>query len=257
MSIRIASGVLGLALTALGMAGACARGESDLDKKVVTIVKQVGALYKNAKSLQVDATLATTREQGDEKKEVKITATFAWERPNHFALRSQVEKDANAGLEIVCDGKMLYVLGRRLKQYTEVSAPAKMPEIGRVLPRYGHAATGMLFQNLLEEDPDVMLLDGVTACSHAGIEKVGDKAAHHLRFTQPDFTWEMWVAAEGQPFVLKAATTHLVENAKIVTVESYTDWKLDAALPAKAFAFTAPMDATKVKFLGSKPAKDK
>jgi hypothetical protein len=39
--------------------------------------------------------------------------------------------------------------------------------IGKVLPRFGHFATGMLIPNLLGEDPDEQLLDGV-ACSYAG-----------------------------------------------------------------------------------------
>lgn len=256
VAFRIAVLFLGVTAGALGMTDAGTRRAPDLDKKVVEIVKQVGALYKSAKSVHADATLVTTREGEKEKRETTITATFDCETPNRFALRSQVGKDANAGLEIVCDGKTLYVHGRRLKQYTEAPAPAKMAEVGRQLQRYGHGNTGMLFQNILEEDPEEMLLDGVTACSHAGMEKVGDKAAHHLRFTQPDFSWELWVAAEGKPFVLKAATTHQVEGAKIIVVETYRDWKLNVTPPGKAFAFSAPADAKKVKAFGRETSKD-
>jgi hypothetical protein len=131
-----------------------------------------------------------------------------------------------------------------------------MAEVGRQLQRYGHGNTGMLFQNIMEEDPEEMLLDGVTACAYAGAEKVGDKATQHLRFTQPDFSWKMWVAAEGKPFVLKVATTHQVEGGKLIIVETHTDWKLDVTPAAKVFAFSAPSDAKKVKVLGRKPSRE-
>ena len=60
-----------------GWAGQCRTlASEDLDQKVVAIAKQVGALYRDAKALHVDATLATTAGEGDEKRETTIAATF-------------------------------------------------------------------------------------------------------------------------------------------------------------------------------------
>jgi hypothetical protein len=251
-SLGIAPLILALAATGAWTEDVKPGSSTGLDKKVVEIVKQVGKLYKNTRSLHVDGTLANTVETGKKKREIEIAVTFDMERPNHFALRSRYKNEPNAGLEVVCDGRKLYTHGRRLKQYTEAAAPAKMEEVRRTLTRYGHPATGMLFQNLLEEEPDEMLLDGVTACSYAGKDKVGDQPAHHLKFTQPEFAWEMWVATEGKPLVLKIVTTHKSEEARRVTVETYTNWKLDATPSKDAFAFTPPADAKKVKVLGGR-----
>jgi hypothetical protein len=250
--LGIAPVILALAATWAWTEDTRPADSTGLDKKVVEIVKQVGKLYKNARSLHADATLANTVEAGKEKRQNEISMTFDVERPNRFALRSRFKSDPNAGLEVVCDGKKLYAHGRRLKQYTEGAAPAKMEEVGRTLARFGHPTTGLLFQNLLEEDPDETLLDGVTACSYAGKDKVADQPAHHLTFTQPEFEWEMWVAAEGKPVVLKVVTTHSTDEARRVTVETYSNWKLDAAPPREAFAFTPPADAKKVKVLGGR-----
>src|SRR5262249_32457050 len=98
-----------------------------IDKKAAELVKKVGALYKDAKSLHTDATIDTTVErEGKDKREVKVKATIDLERPNHFALRTKLGDDANAGATVVCDGKSLYALARRLKQYTEIKAPSGM-----------------------------------------------------------------------------------------------------------------------------------
>jgi hypothetical protein len=105
----------------------------------------------------------------------------------------------------------------------------------------------MLFQNVLAEDPDDALLDAVTACDYMGEEKVGDARAHHVRLKQPDLEWEVWVAADGKPFVLKVVTHTGAGETKMVTVETYTKWKVDHKPDDGAFKFVPPADAKKVK----------
>lgn len=229
-----------------------------IDKKTEDLVKKVGALYKDAKSFHTDATIDTTITADDkDKREIKIKATFDGQRPNRFAMRSKHVNDDNAGLEVVSDGKMLFVHGKRLKQYTEGKAPSELTGIGRSIMQYGHMATGMLFQNLLAEDPGELLLDGVTEGKHAGVEKVGGKEAHHLKFKQDNFDWELWVAAEGQPLVLKASSTHPTQDGgKAVTVETYTNWKINGEPAGEAFAFKPPEASKKVKILGRQTGDD-
>jgi hypothetical protein len=227
-----------------------------LDRKVVEVVKQVAALHKGARALHVEAVLATTVTRGKQTQQIEVTSTIDLERPNRFALRARFVKDANAGLEVVCDGKSLCALGRRMKQYTESQAPADLAGVGKFVPRFGHPTTGMLFQNVLAEDPDEVLLDGVTSAAYAGTEVVGGTRAHHLRLRQPDLDWELRVAAEGKPFVLKVASTTPTEDGKVVTVETYKNWKLDGTPDRDAFTFTPPADARKVKSLRPQPPKE-
>jgi hypothetical protein len=218
----------------------------DLDKKVVDIVKQVGVLYKDAKSLHVQGTIVTNAGEGDAKKQIRMAATIDLEKPNRFALRAANQDDKSAGLTVVSDGKTVFVHPKRSKQYTESPAPSGLSDVAMTLQRYGHANTGLLFQNVLGDDPADQLMDGVTACSYAGKETVGGVAVHHLKFTQPDFEWELWVAAEGKPFVMKAAVKRSTDNGDINTVETYENWKIDTAPEKDAFAFSAPADAKKV-----------
>jgi hypothetical protein len=232
---------LGLCVGSPGRATA-----DELDKKVLEIVKQVGGLYDKAKSLQVESTLTQTLEQGNEKRQVETTGKYVIERPNRFALRGQVKGDKKAGLDIISDGKKFFALAKGAQEYIEEDAPADMPEMGRKLMQFGPPNMGMLFHNVLTGDANETLMDGVTACSYAGKEKLDGTEAHHLKFTQAEFNWEMWVAAEGKPFVLKMTNNRSANDRTFNTVETYKNWKLDAPVDDKAFVFEAPKDAKKV-----------
>jgi len=94
------------------------------------------------------------------------------------------------------------------------------------------------------------LLEGVTEGKHVGMEKVGGKEAHHLTFKQPNLDWEIWVAAEGEPFVLKAKSVLETQNGKLSTIETYSNWKLNPDLNNDVFKFKAPEEAKKVDRLG-------
>jgi outer membrane protein assembly factor BamB len=218
-----------------------------LDAKSVKIIKQAAALYKSVRSLHTDLDLETTVKDGKEERKIGITASVDLQRPNHFALRSRRAKDPGAGLELVCDGQTLYAYARRLKQYTAAKAPADLAGVGRAVTRFGHPTTGMLFQNVLDDDPAELLLDTVTSCVYVGRDKVGEAKAHHLKLKQPDLDWEVWIAAEGKPFVLKVITRVARDQVKMVTVETYRNWKVDHQPNVAAFKFVPPADAKKVK----------
>ena len=223
----------------------------ELDKKTYEVMKKLGALHKDAKSLSTEAVidLTITPEEG-EKKEIKLKATIDMQRPDKFSLRTKGAKDDKAGFEFVSDGKNLTTYRLRDKNYTEIKAPKDLERVGRGLLQLGPNGTGMLFQNVLAKDPLEALLEGVTKGQHAGMEKVNGKECHHLKFEQENQDWELWVAAEGQPWVLKAVSVISFGGTKMASVETYTNWKLDAEPAKEAFTFTPPEGAKKVKSLG-------
>jgi hypothetical protein len=221
-------------------------GTDKLEKKVVDIVKQTGDLYKNAKSFTAEGTIVSKVTGDGEDQNINVTATYAVEKPKHFAVKTKMAGDPKKGPDIIADGKNLIIYRKALNQYTEQAAPDTLADIGLSLLRIGPANTGMLFANILAEDPADLLMQGVNSCSYVGTEKIDGTPAHRMKFSQNEFDWELWVAAEGKPYILRMSSSGEGPHGKFSTVETYKNWKLDAAPAKDTFTFTAPKDAKKV-----------
>jgi len=220
--------------------------DDKLDKKVIEIVKQAGELYKNAKTMHAEGTVVTKAEGGDAR-EAKVTAVYDVEKPMHFSLRTKINGDATKGPDMVTDGKKMFIYRKAQKQYVEFDAPGSLAETGLDLLRRGLSqASGMLFANIMGADPADQLMEGVFECSYAGLDKVDGKPVHRLKFKQEGMDWELWVASEGKPYVLRMINMREGPNGKVTTTESYSNWKLDAPIAKETFTFKAPEGATKV-----------
>lgn len=241
-----------LTIAAIGiLIAAPVRAEDGVDAKSKEILKKIGVLYKDAKSMHADLAIEGKMEaDGQDARELKIQGTIDMKRPNMVAIRTNDKKDPQRGVEVVSDGKNLVMHMKHLKQYTERKTPAKMAEIGRAILPLGQTSTGMLFQNVLADDPMEALLEGVTEGKYVGIEKVGDKETHHLKFKQPNMDWELWVSTGEHPFILKDKTDLTLPNGKLSTTEMYTNWKLNPEFEKDPFTFKAPEGAKKVERLG-------
>jgi hypothetical protein len=231
------------ALMPLAMVGADRPGKSGdddkLDKKALEIIKKTGALYKDAKTMSVEGTISS--KTGDaEAKEKK--ATYEIERPNKLAFRSK----GTGGLEVIADGKNISISMPDGKKYAQEESPKGLGDIGLKLLSLGVPNTGMLFGNILGDDPADALMQGVNSCSLVGTEKIDGTPTHRMKFSQDQFDWELFVAAEGKPYVLRMVSVIPVGDAKITTTETYKNWKLNEPLPQDAFKFTAPKGAEKV-----------
>jgi len=75
-----------------------------------------------------------------------------------------------------------------------------------------------------------------------------------MRFSQDGFDWEMWVAAEGKPFILRMIRIAEGDNGKVTTTETYKNWKIDEPVNKQSFVFSAPKDAKKVDEFEQGPA---
>lgn len=237
--------VVSLALLCAAMAVPL-RAEDKLDQKVVELCKQVGDLYKHAKTWHAEGTFVTKFEKDGQKREINVSAVYEIERPNRLSLKTQLDGDAKNGPDVVCDGKKLTVYRKGLKQYVQEDAPKDMNELSNKLIQAGPVLVGMLSHSVLNDDPAGALLEGVNSCSYVGIEKVDGTPAHHMKFSQDQFDWEMWVAAEGKPFVLRMSQSVDGGNGKATSTETYKKWTVDAPAGKDSFTFSPPKDATKV-----------
>src|SRR5262249_21055249 len=154
-----------------------------IDKKVAEIVKQTGDLYKNAKCMHTEGTFLSKIDNNGEKREINVAAVYDIERPNHLSLKTEFNGDAKKGPDVVADGKKLTVYRKALKQYLQEESPETLADIGMRLMQVGPAMTGMLFVNVLAEDPAGLLMDGVNSCSYVGMDKVNGTPVHRMKFS--------------------------------------------------------------------------
>jgi hypothetical protein len=186
-------------------------------------------------------------EDGDGKRHSSTEAVYDIEKPNRFALKTKIDGKPQMGPDLICDGKKMFTHAKGRKEYTEEDAAKDLAPITAALPVLRLPSTGLLFQNVLADDPYDALMQGVTSAKYAGTEKVNGTEAHHLKFEQPGLNWELWIAATGKPVVLKALTVLEGDGgAKSKVVETYSNWKIDEAPAKDAFTFSPGAESKKV-----------
>jgi hypothetical protein len=220
--------------------------DGKLDKKAVEICKKAGDLYKGAKTFHADGSLDAKIDGGGQQIEINATLAFDFERPNQVAIKVRVKSDPEEGLDLISDGKKLTTYRRKIQQYVQDDAPKEVGGLGMAVLKLGVRSPGILLPNVLHADPGASLLDGVNSCSYVGIDKVDGTPAHHMKFSQDQFDWEMWVAAEGKPLILRMTRSADVPGGKVNTRETYKNWTIDAPAGKDAFAFSPPKGTTKV-----------
>jgi hypothetical protein len=242
--------VVFLALVCAAMAAPLRAQDKDkadkLDPKVVELCKKVGDFYKTAKTLHTDVTFVAKGEVNGQKKEISITGVCELERPNRLAFKTQLDGDAKKGTDVISDGTKLTLYRKALKEYVQEDAPKDMSEFGPKVQQVGPIEAGTLFPNILTADPAGSLMEGVNSCSYVGMEKVDGTSAHHMKFSQDQFDWEMWVAADGKPFVLRMTRKVDADDNKGTVDETYKNWTADTPIAKDSFTFSPPKDAAKV-----------
>jgi hypothetical protein len=223
------------------------QADDEIDKKVVEIVKKTGELYKNAKSFHVEGTFATKIEGAGQKREINVKAVYDIQRPTYLCLKTEFNGDSKMGPDVVADGKKVYVYAKARKEYVEEDSPSSLADLGIRLLQLGPASAGMMFGNVLADDPADLLMQGVTSCSYVGKDQVDGTPVHRMKFSQEGFDWELWVAVEGKPYILRMIRIgDGPDGAKFTTTETYKNWKLDGEIDKEAFKFKTPEGVKKV-----------
>ncbi len=220
------------------------------------VVRRMADFYKRAHSILADV----EQEQKIAGQSIKTTTSVAFERPNRFAARS---KGAMPGFDIVSDGKTLSLSVVGMKKFTQVPAPASLEALQED-PIARAALQFSLVPDLCAADPYTKVMEGVKTVTDAGLEPVEGGKAHHLKFTQDQFDWEMWVAAEGDPVVQRVVLdlTRMLGNSplaaqlkgkKFEMVQSFKGWRFDQGINEQTFAFQPPLGSLKVRSLTEGP----
>ena len=103
------------------------------------------------------------------------------------------------------------------------------------------------FFDLLGPDPYATLTMDFTSALLVGQSTIGGVKADHLAFGSKGLDWEIWIGADDKLPRLMVVSYRLPERQRTFTVE-YSNWKLNAAVPASTFNPTIPKSAVKLEF---------
>ncbi len=223
---------------------------NDVGHSAETILRQVTGFYGKADALQVGLTQTTSVHFQGMDNESTIEFALIAQGPNRLSIRDKSGESA----DFVSDGENLYTVMHPLKVYTETKAPATFASLANDPMQFNMLGMGNLIAlGLLSQDPYADIMDGVNSLTYLGREADGGDAAHRLKFQQDQFDWEMWVAAEGDPVVLKLVFDMSKQlalagrsDAKMSATILYQDWRLNPTLDDQAFAFKPAADFKKV-----------
>jgi hypothetical protein len=184
----------------------------------------------------------TTREQRDQVKasgepqHLTLTRETIVRRPDR--LYSKTSGDVQN--EVWYDG-----VGLTLAMHKEkVFGQARMPEtldktLDSMHERYGVA---MPLADFLYAAPAKALLTDTTKGGWVGRETIDGQETDHLAFTDKGVSWELWVAATGDPVPRKATVT-FTEDKRLRKVElTFSDWNFSPQIAADRFTPKVPAD---------------
>jgi hypothetical protein len=160
------------------------------------------------------------------------------QRPNklHFEVRSP-DSDVN----LWYDGKTVTIMPAAAKIYTVIPAPPTIDATLEMLKTKLGEHTPL--RPFLSSDPYSMLLDGDESGNEVGIVNVKSEQLLQLAFREPDADWQLWLTGPKQVLPHRMAIIYkTVPGQPRVNIE-FSDWNLNAQIPASTFIFTKPAGA--------------
>ena len=164
-------------------------------------MKQTGEL-RDAKSLHAEADIVSKVEVATRSVKSRSRRFMTSNGPSGLSFKTEFDGDQK-GPDVVADGEKLTIHAKGRKEYTEEDTPSSLGDIGIRLLQLGPAMAGMLFANVLADDPADLLMQGVNSCSYVGKDKVDGTEVHRMKFSQDGFDWDLWVAVEGKPYIFR------------------------------------------------------
>lgn len=256
LALSAQSGVL----TSPGHAAApvkdAAASSTQIDEKSAQIMKGVGAFYKNMKGFTQNMSTEMKISAADKQTSMSSVFKVAFARPNKFYLNLESGK---MGGQMISDGKTAYLYTPVLNKYMSVPAPENLSQIFDTIDYQivgGGFSSMSLIESMCNPDPYKQIMADVLKVEHIGQEKVGADDCDHLRFTQKEFTWDMWVKQGKEPWIAQvtADMSKVLANkpgapagiSALLTC-SYTNSQANVEPTAEQLAFKKPEGAQEVK----------
>lgn len=227
-----------------------------MDAKSTAVMKSVGEFYKNMKGFT--QTMSTEMKIAAETRSTSMESLFkvSFARPNKFYLNLESGK---MGGQMISDGKTVYLYTPVLNKYMSMPAPESLSKVFDTIDYQivgGGFSSMSLVESMCSDDPYKQIMADVTKVEHLGVEKVGADDCDHMKFTQKEFTWDLWVKQGKEPWVTKvtadmskvlANRPGAPEGVSALLTCLYTNHEANALPSADLLTFKKPASAQEVK----------
>lgn len=165
------------------------------------------------------------------------------QRPDKLFVESRGDHFPN---DLYFDGKTVTAIGLHKKFYAQ--KPASGSTIDALIQNAQPGADVLaMFAEVLVAAPYAALTDDLSSAFWVGQSTIGGVRADHLAFTGKGLDWEIWIGTRDRLPLMMVVAHREGERQPTFTVE-FSDWKLNAAIPAKTFQAMIPKGAVKLEF---------
>jgi hypothetical protein len=211
----------------------------ELEQSAMNALKTMSEQLRAANSFSFDARIMR-EEPGTNGQMLDFfkNVTAQVERPNKA--RFTVQSD-NSVVNVWYDGKNVTMMPLSGKIYTSLAAPSTIDATLSMLKDKLETHTPL--RPFLSSDPYSILSDGLEGAYVVGFENVGNERSLHLAFTEPDADWQLWLSGPNEVLPRRMVIVYKnVPGQPRVDIE-FSNWCLNAAIPASAFVFVKPEGA--------------
>lgn len=230
-----------------------------LDAKSSKVVKGMSDFYKGLKAFTM--TMSTDMHLASATKATTIGSVFkvSFERPNKFYMNLETGK---LGGKMVSDGKTVTLFSPTVSKYIVLPAPQNLANVFNTLDYQvvgGGFSSMSLLETMCDTNPYDQIMTDVDKVEYIAAEKLGDKDCDHVRFTQRDMSWDLWVRQGAQPwiekvtadmskiFARKQTASDQLKNLKSILTCTYSNIQPNVGPAADLLTFKAPEGASEVK----------
>jgi peroxiredoxin len=229
-------------------APADAEGATAVDADAEKVLRAFGDAVKGAESLslriEVDQKLEIPSRGVKQAQVVKQTVQYV--HPNRFLLTVE---PANAGPQVISDGKRITLYSSTFGKYLQDDAPERLTK-EETLARAGGVGSQILMIAAADDPYDVMV-DESTQAKYLGEEEIDGEKMQKIRVTEGMVDMDMWFDEKSlmrrmQPDLTRQMQGRDVGDMTMSVVITINDWKKGEAIPDETFAFTPPEGAEQV-----------
>ena len=160
------------------------------------------------------------------------------QRPNKMRLMVASDSSTN---QVWYDGQNLTMMPESAKFYTIIPAPPTLDATLAMMKDKMRAHMPLL--PFLRTDLYSIASDRLQSANEVGTENIGNRQFLHLAFTEPDADWQLWLGGPNQILPRRLAIIYkMIPNQPRLVIE-FSNWNLNAEIPADAFVFSKPQGA--------------